>query len=180
MLGPRGALVHLRASHLPQPGSDVELPGGARARVVARAGELFELELDRDVVAFLEAHGETPLPPYIERAADAADRERYQTVFARAPGAVAAPTAGLHFDVGLLAALAARGVERAFLTLHVGAGTFAPVRTERIEDHELHAEWLRGLRGRVRRGRALPRARRPRRRRRHDDRARARDGCARR
>ena len=77
-----------------------------------------------------------------ERAADAADRERYQTVFARAPGAVAAPTAGLHFDLGLFDALAARRVERTFLTLHVGAGTFAPVRTERVEDHELHAEWL--------------------------------------
>ena len=76
------------------------------------------------------------------RTPDAADRERYQTVFARTPGAVAAPTAGLHFDATLLEALAARGVERTFLTLHVGAGTFAPVRTERVEDHELHAEWL--------------------------------------
>jgi S-adenosylmethionine:tRNA ribosyltransferase-isomerase len=142
LLGPRSALVHLRASHKPLPGSDVELPGGARARVVARVGELTKIELDRDVVPFLEAHGETPLPPYIGRAPDAADRERYQTVFARAPGAVAAPTAGLHFDLGLFDALAARRVERTFLTLHVGAGTFAPVRTERVEDHELHAEWL--------------------------------------
>jgi S-adenosylmethionine:tRNA ribosyltransferase-isomerase len=142
LLSRRRALVHLRASHKPLRGSDVELPGGARARVAARAGELTEIELDRDVVPFLEAHGETPLPPYITRKPDAADRDRYQTVFARAPGAVAAPTAGLHFDSNLVDALAARRVERAFLTLHVGAGTFAPVRTQRIEDHELHAEWL--------------------------------------
>jgi S-adenosylmethionine:tRNA ribosyltransferase-isomerase len=142
LLGPRTALVHLRASHKPQQGSDVDLPGGARARVGARAGELTEIELDRDVVPFLDAHGETPLPPYIARSANATDRERYQTVFARSPGAVAAPTAGLHFDAAMLDTLAARGVECAFLTLHVGAGTFAPVRTERVEDHELHAEWL--------------------------------------
>jgi S-adenosylmethionine:tRNA ribosyltransferase-isomerase len=142
LLGPRRALVHLRASHTPQPGSAIELPGGARAEVVARVGELFELALDRDLVPFLEAHGQTPLPPYIARSPDATDRERYQTVFARTPGAVAAPTAGLHFDRELLEALAARGVERAFLTLHVGAGTFAPVRSQRIEEHELHAEWL--------------------------------------
>ena len=142
LLGPRSALVHLQASHKPSPGSYVDLPDGARARVGARRAELTEIELDRDVVPFLEAHGQTPLPPYIARSAYAADRERYQTVFARAPGAVAAPTAGLHFDSAMLDGLAARGVERAFLTLHVGAGTFAPVRTPRVEDHELHAEWL--------------------------------------
>jgi S-adenosylmethionine:tRNA ribosyltransferase-isomerase len=142
LLEPRRALVHLRASHKPQPGGEIELPGGARAHVVARVGELYELTLDRDFVPFLEAHGQTPLPPYIARPPDAADRERYQTVFARAPGAVAAPTAGLHFDAALLEALGARGIERTFLTLHVGAGTFAPVRTERIEEHELHEEWL--------------------------------------
>jgi S-adenosylmethionine:tRNA ribosyltransferase-isomerase len=118
------------------------LPGHARARVGARSGELVEIELDRELVPYLETHGQTPLPPYIARSPDAADRERYQTVFARAPGAVAAPTAGLHFDAAMLGALAARGVERTFLTLHVGAGTFAPVRTEQIEEHELHAEWL--------------------------------------
>lgn len=142
LLGPRSALVHLQASHKPAPGGHVELPGGARARIGARRAELTEIELDRDVVAFLEAYGQTPLPPYIARPPDAADRERYQTVFARAAGAVAAPTAGLHFDLGVLEALAARGVERTFVTLHVGAGTFAPVRTERVEDHVLHAEWL--------------------------------------
>jgi S-adenosylmethionine:tRNA ribosyltransferase-isomerase len=103
---------------------------------------LFELEIDRELVPFLETHGQVPLPPYIKRAANEYDRDRYQTVFARAPGAAAAPTAGLHFDRGMLGALAASGTECAFLTLHVGAGTFAPVRTERIEDHELHAEWM--------------------------------------
>ncbi|HVY66535.1 MAG TPA: tRNA preQ1(34) S-adenosylmethionine ribosyltransferase-isomerase QueA [Gammaproteobacteria bacterium] len=142
LLGPRRALVQLKASHKPKAGSELELPGAARARVLGRDGALFELELDRDLVPFLEAHGQVPLPPYIERAAGDADRERYQTVFARAPGAVAAPTAGLHFDAATLAKLETLGVERAFLTLHVGAGTFAPVRTDRVEDHELHAEWL--------------------------------------
>jgi S-adenosylmethionine:tRNA ribosyltransferase-isomerase len=142
LLGARRALFQLRASHKPKAGADLALPGAASARVLGRRGALFELELDRDLVPFLEQHGQVPLPPYIARAAGESDRERYQTVFARAPGAVAAPTAGLHFDRDTLAALAAQGVELAFLTLHVGAGTFAPVRTERIEDHELHAEWL--------------------------------------
>ena len=132
--------AQLRASHLPKVGSEFELAGGARARVVARADTLFELELDRDVEGFIARHGQVPLPPYIERVPDARDAERYQTVFARAPGAVAAPTAGLHFDAELLARLTEHGIEHGFLTLHVGAGTFAPVRTERIEDHELHAE----------------------------------------
>ena len=142
LLGARRALFQLKASHKPKAGSELELPGDARARVIGRDGALFELELDRDVVSFLEAHGQVPLPPYIARAASDADRQRYQTVFARAPGAVAAPTAGLHFDRATLGALTELGIEHAFLTLHVGAGTFAPVRTERVEDHELHAEWL--------------------------------------
>jgi S-adenosylmethionine:tRNA ribosyltransferase-isomerase len=142
LLGPRRALMQLKASHKPQRDGELELPGGAKARVIGRHDAMFELDFDRDLVPLLEAHGQVPLPPYISRAADESDRERYQTVFARAPGAVAAPTAGLHFDRALLDALAARGVERTFLTLHVGAGTFAPVRSERIEDHELHAEWL--------------------------------------
>jgi len=110
--------------------------------VLGRDDSLFELEFDRALIPFLEIAGEVPLPPYINRAATAADSLRYQTVFARSPGAVAAPTAGLHFDRDLLDALSKRGVDQAFLTLHVGAGTFAPVRTERIEDHQLHAEWL--------------------------------------
>lgn len=143
VLGPRRALVQLRASRSPKAGAILELPGGARAVVAGRAGELFDLELDRDVEPYLAAHGEVPLPPYIERVPADEDRERYQTVFARASGAVAAPTAGLHFDEALLARLAERGVERGFLTLHVGAGTFAPVRTEQVEAHRLHPEWVR-------------------------------------
>jgi len=142
VLSPRRVLAQLRASHMPKVGGELELTGGARARVDKRDESFVELSLDRDAAAFWREHGEVPLPPYIERAPETSDRERYQTVFARAPGAVAAPTAGLHFDTALLAALEARGVERAFLTLHVGAGTFAPVRAERVEDHELHAEWL--------------------------------------
>lgn len=141
--GPRRALVQLRASHAPGVGGLIELPGGLEARVERRAGALFELSFDADVAEVLQAHGEVPLPPYIQRSPGAADRERYQTVFAREPGAVAAPTAGLHFDEALLRELAVQGVDAAFLTLHVGAGTFAPVRTERIEDHELHAERLK-------------------------------------
>src|SRR5690606_33043675 len=102
VLGPRRVRVQLRASRSPKAGAVLELPGGARAVVEGRAGELFDLELDRDVEPYLAAHGEVPLPPYIERPPADEDRERYQTVFARAPGAVAAPTAGLHFDEALL------------------------------------------------------------------------------
>jgi S-adenosylmethionine:tRNA ribosyltransferase-isomerase len=140
--GPRRATVYLRASHSPKPGSEIRLPDGASAVVEARAGELFDVAFDRDVEPYLIEHGQVPLPPYIERAPDDADRGRYQTVFAREAGAVAAPTAGLHFDDALLERLERRGVERAFVTLHVGAGTFAPVRSERVEEHRLHSEWL--------------------------------------
>jgi len=138
----RHARAQVRASHGPRIGSDIVFADGTRARVVGGGDLLFELEFDCDVELYLQTHGQVPLPPYIERWPDANDQQRYQTVFARAPGAIAAPTAGLHFDGALLAALEQRGVEHAFLTLHVGAGTFAPVRSERIEEHELHAEWL--------------------------------------
>jgi S-adenosylmethionine:tRNA ribosyltransferase-isomerase len=138
--GERAGRFQIRASRSPRPGSSIELDGGAVARVVTREGDFFDLELECDVVEYLSAHGEVPLPPYIERQADANDAERYQTVFARAPGAVAAPTAGLHFDEALLEHLEASGIGCAFLTLHVGAGTFAPVRTEDVEAHRLHAE----------------------------------------
>lgn len=138
--GTRRGLFQLRASKSPQAGADLDLAGGARARVLGRRRDLFELELDTDLAHYLEAHGAVPLPPYIDRVPDADDAARYQTVFAREPGAVAAPTAGLHFDEQLLDALGARGIEHAFVTLHVGAGTFAPVRTEQIEANELHAE----------------------------------------
>ena len=133
------------------------LPGGHSARMLGREGDLFRLEFSGDVLEFFEAHGEVPLPPYIDRAPDGADRERYQTVYARAPGAVAAPTAGLHFDAGLLAALEARGVRHAFVTLHVGAGTFQPVRADDIDEHEMHAEYLEVRAGHLR-ARSMPRA----------------------
>jgi S-adenosylmethionine:tRNA ribosyltransferase-isomerase len=140
--GARTARAQIGASRAPKPGAELLLPGEAAARVERRAGELFELVFDRDLAAYLEAHGQVPLPPYIERAPGEEDADRYQTVYARRPGAVAAPTAGLHFDEALLEALGRRGVQHVFLTLHVGAGTFAPVRCRRVEDHRLHAEWL--------------------------------------
>jgi S-adenosylmethionine:tRNA ribosyltransferase-isomerase len=120
------------------------LEGGITARVQARRGEFYELALETDepAIEVLERIGHVPLPPYIARADEARDRERYQTVFARAPGAVAAPTAGLHFDQSMLARLRALGIELAFVTLHVGAGTFQPVRVDDIREHRMHAEWL--------------------------------------
>jgi S-adenosylmethionine:tRNA ribosyltransferase-isomerase len=132
----------IKASHAPRPDGELRLPGGATARVVRRDGDLYELKLDRELAPYLQAHGEIPLPPYIDRRPETSDAVRYQTVFAAEPGAVAAPTAGLHFDAPLLAALERRGIETAFVTLHVGAGTFAPLRAERIEEHVLHPEWM--------------------------------------
>jgi S-adenosylmethionine:tRNA ribosyltransferase-isomerase len=110
--------------------------------MIGREGDLYLLEFSGDALPVFEKYGEMPLPPYIERAADGADSERYQTIFARRPGAVAAPTAGLHFDAPLLEALAVRGIKHAFVTLHVGAGTFAPVRTDDIMAHTMHAEYV--------------------------------------
>ncbi|MBK9114694.1 MAG: tRNA preQ1(34) S-adenosylmethionine ribosyltransferase-isomerase QueA [Betaproteobacteria bacterium] len=143
MAGPREAWSQLRASHPPKPGAVLRLPGGAAARVLAREGRFYRLafDVDADLPAWLARHGEVPLPPYIGRQARREDDARYQTVYARAPGAVAAPTAGLHFDEAMFAALAARGVERAFVTLHVGAGTFQPVQAEDLALHRMHAEW---------------------------------------
>ncbi len=134
-------LAWLRASKSPRTGSFIEV-AGSRAVVLGREAELYRLAFDQPVMALLERHGEVPLPPYIRRPGEAQDRERYQSVFARAPGSAAAPTASLHFDAALLAALAQRGIEQCFVTLHVGAGTFAPVRSEHIEAHRLHREWL--------------------------------------
>jgi S-adenosylmethionine:tRNA ribosyltransferase-isomerase len=136
------ALVQARASKGLKPGATVSLPGGHSARMLERDGDLFRLKFSSGVLEFFEAHGEVPLPPYIARSPDDADREQYQTVYARIPGAVAAPTAGLHFDGELLAGIEARGVRCAFVTLHVGAGTFQPVRAEDIDAHEMHREYL--------------------------------------
>ncbi|MBD2835926.1 tRNA preQ1(34) S-adenosylmethionine ribosyltransferase-isomerase QueA [Pseudomonas sp. JM0905a] len=135
-------LAHVRSSKSPKPGSTLLIDGGGEAEMLARHDALFELKFAEEVLPLLERVGHMPLPPYIDRPDDDADRERYQTVYARHAGAVAAPTAGLHFDQALLDAVAAKGVESAFVTLHVGAGTFQPVRVERIEDHHMHHEWL--------------------------------------
>jgi S-adenosylmethionine:tRNA ribosyltransferase-isomerase len=136
------ALVQLRASKGLRPGAAVKLAGGHSASMLGRQGDLFLLRFSSDVASFFEAHGEIPLPPYIAREAEGADRERYQTVYARTLGAVAAPTAGLHFDEDTFAALRERGIGHAFVTLHVGAGTFQPVRADDIEGHEMHEEHL--------------------------------------
>jgi len=143
LTGDRTFLAQARSSKGFRPGSTIELPGGARAEVTGRAGDLFEMELDTAAEDYFTTHGEMPLPPYIGRPAGPADRERYQTVYAREPGAVAAPTAGLHFDAALFEALAARRVEVARLTLHVGAGTFQPVRVDDILEHRMHPERVR-------------------------------------
>ncbi|WP_273808562.1 MULTISPECIES: tRNA preQ1(34) S-adenosylmethionine ribosyltransferase-isomerase QueA [unclassified Pseudomonas] len=135
-------LAHVRSSKSPKPGSRILIDGGAEAEMVARHEALFELKFAEPVLPLLERVGHMPLPPYIDRPDEAEDRERYQTVYARNAGAVAAPTAGLHFDEPLLDAIRAKGVATAFVTLHVGAGTFQPVRVERIEDHHMHREWL--------------------------------------
>jgi len=139
-LDARDALAQVRASHAPQPGGRLRLAGAVNATVIGREGDLFRLRFDGEVLDVLERHGQVPLPPYITHAPATDDEARYQTVYARAPGAVAAPTAGLHFDEPLIERLRARGVELAFLTLHVGAGTFQPVRTRDIAAHRMHAE----------------------------------------
>ncbi len=143
VLGPHEAAAQIRASHAPKPGAHLRLAGVIDAEVLAREGDLYRLRFagPDSVLALLERHGEVPLPPYITHAPAAADERRYQTVYARAPGAVAAPTAGLHFDEPLLERLRGSGVETAFLTLHVGAGTFQPVRVHDLADHRMHSEW---------------------------------------
>ncbi|MBF7143073.1 MULTISPECIES: tRNA preQ1(34) S-adenosylmethionine ribosyltransferase-isomerase QueA [Pseudomonas] len=140
--GTHQVLAHVRASKAPKPGTTLLIEGGGQAQMVARYDTLFELHFDQPVLPLLEQVGHMPLPPYIDRPDESADRERYQTVYAQHAGAVAAPTAGLHFDEPLLEAIRAKGVATAFVTLHVGAGTFQPVRVERLEDHQMHKEWL--------------------------------------
>ncbi|KHN53976.1 tRNA preQ1(34) S-adenosylmethionine ribosyltransferase-isomerase QueA [Pectobacterium fontis] len=138
-------LAHVRASKAPKPGTALLLGDdeSVKATMAARHDALFELHFDdsRDVLSILNDIGHMPLPPYIDRPDEDADRELYQTVYSQRPGAVAAPTAGLHFDEPMLAALREKGIEMAFVTLHVGAGTFQPVRVDTIEDHIMHAEY---------------------------------------
>ena len=143
VLGESEALAHVRASKSPKPGSELWFEDDVRARVAGREADLFRLVFDRPLMPFLESRGHMPLPPYITREDAALDVERYQTVYAEKPGAVAAPTAGLHFDETLLSTLTAKGVLQARVTLHVGAGTFQPVRVDDIREHRMHAEWLR-------------------------------------
>ncbi len=140
ILAPRRALAQVRASKSPKAGTLIRI-GAATLEVLGREGDLFELGVrEMDLLALMAREGHIPLPPYIERADEGEDRERYQTVYAARPGAVAAPTAGLHFDVAMLEILAAAGVESTHVTLHVGAGTFQPMRVERLDDHVMHRE----------------------------------------
>ena len=145
MLDDKRVLAHVRASKAPKPGSELVLgeDESIQATMTARHDALFEIEFhdERSVLDILNDIGHMPLPPYIDRPDEDVDRELYQTVYSQKPGAVAAPTAGLHFDEPLLAALREKGVETAFVTLHVGAGTFQPVRVDSIEDHIMHSEY---------------------------------------
>ncbi len=138
------ALAHIRASKSPKVGAQLTLEGTVKATMVARHGALFELKFhgEQSVLAVLEDIGHMPLPPYIDRPDEDSDKERYQTVYNEKPGAVAAPTAGLHFDEALLEKIKAKGIELAFVTLHVGAGTFQPVKVDEIADHIMHAEYV--------------------------------------
>jgi S-adenosylmethionine:tRNA ribosyltransferase-isomerase len=138
------ARAQIGASKSPRPGSRIALDAGGEAEVLGRDGEFYRLRfhVPESLEGWLRHAGRLPLPPYIHRDPDAADDERYQTVFARETGAVAAPTAGLHFDQSLLDALRARGVEFGHVTLHVGAGTFQPVRVDELSEHRMHSEWL--------------------------------------
>ncbi|MFA5683680.1 MAG: tRNA preQ1(34) S-adenosylmethionine ribosyltransferase-isomerase QueA [Lysobacteraceae bacterium] len=144
LLGSHEALAQLGVSKPPKAGARILLDAGGEALVLERQGEFYRLRLlgEETLEKLLLRAGRMPLPPYMEREPDADDLERYQTVFARHAGAVAAPTAGLHFDAGLLAALRERGIEFGHITLHVGAGTFQPVRAERLDEHVMHREWL--------------------------------------
>jgi S-adenosylmethionine:tRNA ribosyltransferase-isomerase len=144
-LNPNEVLAHIRASKSPKPGSWVRFADAFNAEVLGRTGpqdSLFRLRFPSEPHALLEQHGHVPLPPYITHADTLEDAQRYQTVFAAKPGAVAAPTAALHFDEPLLAQLRQRGVQTAHVTLHVGAGTFQPVRTDNLAEHTMHSEWF--------------------------------------
>ncbi|GAB3297701.1 tRNA preQ1(34) S-adenosylmethionine ribosyltransferase-isomerase QueA [Pseudidiomarina andamanensis] len=136
-------LAHLRSNRSPKPGAKMILEGAVEVEMVGRQDALFELQFNTDepVLTVLEQYGHMPLPPYIDRPDEDSDRERYQTVYNKKPGAVAAPTAGLHFDDAILEQLRKKGAEFAYVTLHVGAGTFQPVRVDNIEEHHMHSEY---------------------------------------
>ena len=139
----RRVLAHIRSSKSPKPGATLYLADDKIiATVEERKGDLFALHFEQPVLPQLQQHGHMPLPPYIDRDDDKADRLRYQTVFAERDGAVAAPTAGLHFDEALLERLEQKGIHKAFVTLHVGSGTFQPVRVDNIKDHVMHSEYI--------------------------------------
>lgn len=142
LLDPHRVRAQLRVSKKPAAGTRIHLPGGWQIEVLGRHEPFFDLSSELPWTELLQQVGHMPLPPYIARADTPADHQRYQTVYARVPGAVAAPTAGLHVDADLLAALDARGVHRAQVTLHVGAGTFQPIRTEDVREHRMHSEWI--------------------------------------
>lgn len=144
IVGRHEAIAQLGVSKPPRPGTTIELDAGGQMQVLSRDGGFYRLQLlaDEGIEQLLSRAGHLPLPHYMGREARAEDAERYQTVFARHPGAVAAPTAGLHFDAPLLDALRARGVQFGHITLHVGAGTFSPVRSDDIREHRMHSEWL--------------------------------------
>jgi len=137
-------LAHVRSSKSPKPGSKIITEKGSELEMLGRQGALFELAIvgDKEVFALLEGEGHIPLPPYIDRADEQLDDERYQTVYAKEPGAAAAPTAGLHFTESMLSQLASQGVNTAYVTLHVGAGTFQPVKVDTIQEHIMHSEWI--------------------------------------
>jgi S-adenosylmethionine:tRNA ribosyltransferase-isomerase len=141
VLDSRTVLAQVRASKSPKPGTRIRLADAFEVTTGERVGEFFTLHFEGDVFELIEAHGRLPLPPYIEHSADAFDEQRYQTVYSKEPGAVAAPTAGLHFDQPLLDRIAAKGIAIAYVTLHVGAGTFQPVRVENLAEHKMHSEW---------------------------------------
>jgi len=139
-LGPRDALVLIRSSHAPKAGSELALGHGISVSVQGRENDLYRVTFSQDIDSVLERSGAVPLPPYIRHAPRAEDAERYQTVYAAVPGAVAAPTAGLHFDAAMLRKIEQQGARIAQLTLHVGFGTFQPVRVDEVEAHRMHAE----------------------------------------
>ncbi|OFZ68644.1 MAG: tRNA preQ1(34) S-adenosylmethionine ribosyltransferase-isomerase QueA [Betaproteobacteria bacterium RBG_16_58_11] len=143
VLDEKHAVAQIRASKAPKPGSRITIREDAAFTVLERVGEMYKVRLEAEtpLLEWLDKHGSLPLPPYITRPPSAEDEARYQTIYARKPGAVAAPTAGLHFDEAMLNELRAKGVNMAYVTLHVGAGTFQPVRVEEVHEHRMHSEW---------------------------------------